>query len=461
MTAQAVEPVLFLRRTPDPEPHVARSAFPLQALPPAAAEYAHRLSLNGLPGEYVGPAMLASLATAVGGRVTIEAAEGAWSERAALWVALNGESGTIKSPAIRYVRRALDEMERPWAENHARDLADWRQLPRTDRDKTPMPVRRRLTVGDATIEALARRLQESPGGLLMHADELTGLIRGLGQYKKGAGSDRAHLLSMHSGTPLSFDRVSDGGVPIYVAEPTLSILGGIQPAWLKLLDGEDGLSGRWLYSSYPDKELEDDDLVPVRREETGWASLLQSIVQHRDRPRTATLGDSEREQFNAFRKLMKKAKQVETGIPRLWAAKAGSHYLRLALVLAEAERPGQARVDSEALEMAGILTEYFLQQVRALPVRVENLMVAPYQRGQDDAVDRLAAFASQRPTHYVSRRDAQRAHIAGARTPEEVDKLLNRYDLTYPGHVIHGVPPNGGPPSTTIFAPGWNPVESS
>src|SRR5438552_1995113 len=54
---------------PRPRLRVVKNPFPLEALPPAAAEYAHKLFLNGIPTEYTGPAMLAVMAGSVGGRI--------------------------------------------------------------------------------------------------------------------------------------------------------------------------------------------------------------------------------------------------------------------------------------------------------------------------------------------------------------------------------------------------------
>ena len=65
----------------------------------------------------------------------------------------------------------------------------------------PKPVCRRLVVSDSTIEAIADRLQESPRGLLLARDELSGWINGFGQYKGGKGGDASHWLTMHGARP--------------------------------------------------------------------------------------------------------------------------------------------------------------------------------------------------------------------------------------------------------------------
>lgn len=423
--------------TSDDQPRlrVVRNPLPLEALPPAAADYAFRLSENGIPTEYIGPALLACLAGAVGGRVKVEVNEGAWSERGALWIALVGESGTLKSPAIRAARAALDDLQRPRMERWRQDMEAWKALPRAERERAPKPKLSRLAMGDATIEALARTLADNPGGMILISDELASLVRGLGQYKRSGGNDRPHLLSMWSGEPLIIDRVGDDGDPIYVPEPTLSILGGVQPAMLPLLDGDDGLPGRWLYSNFPENHDADPDVLSaLAREAREWAALVDGIVKVRHLQRTVVLDDQGRARLTTIRKRMKDLWRKETGHVRYWAAKGGSHFLRLALVLSEAGSPAGGNIGSTALDAAEMLLDYFTAEVKALPVRQPNLMTAPYQRGQDEAVDRLEAYARQQPDHRVSRRDVQIRRIAH-RTADELNKLLERYEATYPGHV--------------------------
>jgi hypothetical protein len=428
----------FARPTGGEQPRlrVVRNAFPLEALPPAAAEYAFRLSENGIPTEYVGPALLGCLAGAVGGRAKVEVNEGAWSERAALWIALVGESGTLKSPAVRAARAALDDLQRPRLEKWRQDLDVWKALPRGEQVRTPKPKLSRLVVGDATIEALARTLADNSGGLILISDELASLVRGLDQYKPKGGNDRPHLLSMWSGEPMIIDRVSGDGDPIYVPEPTLSVLGGIQPAMLKLLDGDDGLPGRWLYSNFPDNHDTDPEILSgLAKESSAWGGLVREIVTARHIQRTITLDGDGRERVTVIRKRMRTLWRGETGHVRYWAAKGGSHFLRLALVLSEARRPAGGNIDRSSLDAAEMLLDYFTAEVQTLPVKQHNLMTAPYQRGQDEAVDRLETYARQQSDHRVSRRDVQMRHIAH-RTKEELTRLLERYEATHPGHVV-------------------------
>ncbi len=89
-------------------------------------------------------------------------------------------------------------------------------------------------------------LVDNPKGVLVSADEITGLIGGLDQYKAGGGSDRADLLKLMDAKPRTFDRV---GKSWRIERWGASVFGGVQPKKLsemaKSLD-PDGLLQRFI-----------------------------------------------------------------------------------------------------------------------------------------------------------------------------------------------------------------------
>ena len=116
-------------------------------------------------------------------------------------------------------------------------------------DPQPLkPVCKRMVISDTTTEALCLRLKENPQGLLLYRDELAGWIGSFNQYKK-SGSDEAHFLSIWSGKAVRVDRKTDEQF-LYVENPNLSIVGGIQPGiLLRKLRGEH-LDMDWPSDSY-------------------------------------------------------------------------------------------------------------------------------------------------------------------------------------------------------------------
>jgi hypothetical protein len=106
----------------------APTAFPLDALPSAAAEYVSQLAATGLPVDFLGMAALGALAGAVGGQATLRIDAG-WEERAIIWLAIVGDPGSQKSPAIGAVRGPLDAVQARLSKDYGDDVALYDELP--------------------------------------------------------------------------------------------------------------------------------------------------------------------------------------------------------------------------------------------------------------------------------------------------------------------------------------------
>lgn len=116
---------------------------------------------------------------------------------------------------------------------------------------------RRYKTNDATVEKIARLLNENPNGLLLLRDELNGWLQLLG--KAGREGDREFFLEAWNGYgSYTVDRVGSG--TLHVPALCLSVFGGIQPGKLqtyveKTLQGkaeDDGLLQRFQILIYPE-----------------------------------------------------------------------------------------------------------------------------------------------------------------------------------------------------------------
>jgi len=109
------------------------------------------------------------------------------------------------------------------------------------------PVRQRLQIMDATIEAVVRIHDENPRGLLMVQDELAGLLGNMSRYS--GGTDRPFWLTAWNGIPHFADRRSKRE-PVWIPRLSVGVLGGIQPARLEAMlrspAQDDGLLARCL-----------------------------------------------------------------------------------------------------------------------------------------------------------------------------------------------------------------------
>ena len=116
-------------------------------------------------------------------------------------------------------------------EIYKREMVEWKSATKGNRPEyptEPAPLKQIIT-SDITIECVGQRLSENPSGLLLYNDELDSFLESLERYK--SGNALPHWLSIHNGSPLTIDR--KGGDSIRIPNPSVAIIGGIQPRILK------------------------------------------------------------------------------------------------------------------------------------------------------------------------------------------------------------------------------------
>ena len=186
-----------------------------------------------------------------------------WLEKPLLWVAIRGEPGDGKGPAMdAALHRAIKIGDRMLAE----DLHAWKRyedqvkihenamqayykaaakdasLPRPESPEKP--PKRRILADDVTKEAIAKLLIENPRGkIALVKGELASWFGSFGAYGASGGEkDRGDWLEAYESKRRFIDRVKDGGsydVPAW----GIAIIGGIQPSTLLKVAGKLGDDG--------------------------------------------------------------------------------------------------------------------------------------------------------------------------------------------------------------------------
>jgi hypothetical protein len=244
--------------------------FPVDALPSSMRDYVWEASKSlGCPPDYIAVPMLACAGAAVGTSVKLQVKRD-WYEWPSLYVAIVAPSGCKKTPALEYAlqftqdkgvefglahQQAMQIYDHQMAEyrmmqevrKRARDKSHLGDLP----EKPQRPILKRTWIGDATVEAIAQKLQQNPRGLMLVQDEISSLLLRFNQYRGGRGADLQFFLSTWSCHPTAVDRKQDED-PVILNRPFLSIVGGIQPALLvKVFGGDrlyDGFTPRFFFS---------------------------------------------------------------------------------------------------------------------------------------------------------------------------------------------------------------------
>jgi Protein of unknown function (DUF3987) len=235
--------------------------YPVEVLPTEARRLVENAAKAGLPEALVGGAALAAMAAAIGGNAQLEVT-GSWTERAILWIPLIAPRGAGKSPAQGLAFGPLRDHDTKAGDEGQRALLD-----------------------DMTLEALARELSGMNGSGAFDLDELSMLLRGLGEYKNRSG-DRGRFLKLWTGAPWIFKRVGTGkatnAVRLHVDKPTVVICGGLQPYLHDLLGpDDDGMRPRWL----PHLAGMSEPMGVVNVASFGWHTLIAQLLDKRSKER--------------------------------------------------------------------------------------------------------------------------------------------------------------------------------
>lgn len=243
--------------------------------------------------EFVMAPALVSFSSVVGRKIGIHPKrQDDWFVVPNLWGAIVARPGYFKSPTIAEAMRPLDMLsERSRIENEANQHhlnaskmiasmqlealkdnikkaikeRDYERIEQLKDEATRFEqqsneenlLERRYKTNDATVEKVARLLNENPNGLLLLRDELNGWLQTLN--KAGREGDREFYLESWNGYgSYTVDRVGSG--TLHVPALCLSVFGGIQPGKLQAYVErsvqcsveDDGLLQRFQMLIYPE-----------------------------------------------------------------------------------------------------------------------------------------------------------------------------------------------------------------
>ena len=210
-----------------------------------------------------------------------------------IFSAIIGKSGQAKSGTkeilftpLREIQAELDLKRGVEVAAHKAKMAEWKALEKKDRPEAPIapPPAKRFIISDITIEAVGLRLVENPFGLTLYNDELETFLGNMSRYN--TGTDLPHWLSIHSGQSICIDR--RGADTISIPNPSVAIIGGIQPSILRarLLKNPDyfdsGLLARFLLAMPPFEPILLNDNAISESVSEQWAWLVKTIIQQRE-----------------------------------------------------------------------------------------------------------------------------------------------------------------------------------
>lgn len=197
----------------------------------------------GCPIEYTFAGYLACMSIVIGNSHRLEI-KPKYEVRAQLYVGVLGDPGSKKTPSI-------DLMLKPISSFQEKLYEEYREKFQEESDLKEKPKLVQIITSDATTEALSVMLYNTPHGIIVYKDEWASLFKSFNQYKS-SGGDMEYYLSYWSGSNITVNRKSQE-MPIFVKNPNVIIIGGIQPSVLKDVPNfkDNGFPERFLYF-YPD-----------------------------------------------------------------------------------------------------------------------------------------------------------------------------------------------------------------
>jgi hypothetical protein len=447
--------------------------FPIEALPKTVAGFVRDAAeAIGCDPSFIALPLLVGFASAIGNSQRIQLKRG-WTEPSILWGAIIGESGSTKSPALelalRAVRQKQDRMmkdHREASEQSQRDLeifeaekTAWKRNaekhPDTAGDPPTAPeppTCERWWTDDATIEALAKLLQDNPRGLLVMRDELAGWLN-FGRYSNnGKGGEAAKWLEMFGGRALIVDRKTSA--TIHVPQATVSIIGGIQPGILARHVGqehrESGLLARLLLAMPPrlSKVWTEADIDP--KAEASIAAIFERLhalppalnADGEPMPAILTLSRDAKEAWVAFYdEHNAEAANLSGDLAAAWSKLEG-YTARLALVHHLIRQSSGEEVvetiDAVSVQAGVTLSRWFANEARRVYAVLAEDGEARERRHAIELIERKGGSVTVR--EWQRARSCRTADDAEAELAELVDAGLGEWKQPAPG-------PKGGRPS--------------
>jgi hypothetical protein len=282
----------------DPWAHNPTPDFPLDTLPPKVRQFVRTVALStGGDINAVAMCALATAASAIDQQFRLRMKRtGGWLVPPRLWVMLNGDPSSKKSPIMQECLKPLQAVEREVDKRYAREHAKWKATAKESGDPPP-PKPPRYTTNSITTEKLGDILSRQDRGICVAQDELSGWIGSMDAYRsKGSEADKAFWATAYNGHRFKIDRVTRGEV--IVENLICNIIGGIQPNTIKKFGDltDNGLLQRFLIVLMRQGELSqevEDDMAYIQ-----WDALIRRLTTIQ--PNTLTASQEALEAFSEF-----------------------------------------------------------------------------------------------------------------------------------------------------------------
>ena len=341
-----------------------RLKFPYDILPDAIYNYIHHQTIQH---EYLASAALVAASTAIGNSVQLEAIDG-YIIKPVMYLAIVASPGSSKTPALKKMFAPLEHHDAKLYDLHKTALKEYKSnLAEAKKNKTEEPGQpqlRQTLIKDSTIEMVIKILSNNPDGCSVFADELSGFLKRMNQYKDG--DEVQKWLELWSGAPILLQRISREENK--VQEPYCNIIGGIQPGVLESLSKEDnqhnGFYHRFLFCfPTPNEKPDFNNVVIPHTVKSDFNHFFYRLLAFRQQDKqTYILSHEALEMYKEWfsYKNQKYNRAISDNVKGI-IAKYQDYCLRFAILLQVInESAPNGMVSQQSMNGAIRLTEYFL-----------------------------------------------------------------------------------------------------
>lgn len=258
-----------------------KKPFPINLLPVALQLIVREASSAfNIPESYLAVSLLSAAASAIGNSRELLTPMG-WRTKCIFYFALIGGPGAVKSPAIDFGLKPLEDADNVSIFEYRTELRRYRRTTK-DSDDAVHPVAKQFLVKDFTLESIAGIHSANPRGVCYHTDELKAFFGAMNRYRS-SGNDEEAWLTMYNGGSLVVNRKGDDDI-IRVPSTCVNVIGGIQPRVLvSTFQGEkieNGFFSRFLFTADPKEDdpllWNVDDLPPTAEDD--WTAIIRRLI---------------------------------------------------------------------------------------------------------------------------------------------------------------------------------------
>lgn len=354
-----------------------QNPFPIDAFPLLFRDLVIDLSKSlNFPIDYTGTAILTAVATAVGTTVKVRVKNN-WFEYASMYSCIIGNAGANKTHPINLIFKPIRELDKVSHNDFEEKMfaySTYQKLTKTEKEAVPyvpLPILTKSLLTNFTPEVLNKRLSENLRGCTVVSDEMATFFDGMNNYSKG--DQIGVYLSFWSNQPTTIDRIGNP-IPLFITNPYLSIIGGLQPRMLsssfptqKL---NNGFFQRFLFAfpestvKQPINDNENDKVVFERYKDFIQNYLKTSTVFEYEGNIESRLLSWTPEAKVFFYKWQSDncdiVNEYQNNIKGEIASKYDNHFIRLSLLLQMMEDPESEFIGLRAVQGAKDLCTYYM-----------------------------------------------------------------------------------------------------